>query len=398
MTEQPIHFPLPPAPTIYQPSPEYERLREQCPVPRIELPDGTIAHLATRHADVHRVFTDPRFSRAAATGPKGPEWELGSLGDDSLLGMDPPRHTRIRRVVGSAFTARRVEALRPFVADLVDGMIDRMVTDGPPSDLNARLSQPLPIHVISRVFGVADEDGDRMKEWSDGLVVDWQADPEVPKAALAAFGELIEQRREHPGDDLMSALIAAWDGAGDLPEHELISVTAGIVAGGHESITNQINMFLLVLARHPGQLANLRGDDPAAIVRAVDELTRFVQLGENGILLPRVTTEEVELSGVTLPAGSVVLPSVISANHDATVFTDPERLDLTRAANPHLAYGIGPHYCLGAALARMELAEALGGLLRRLPGIRIAVPETALRFKPGLVVRSVENLPVTWDT
>jgi cytochrome P450 len=398
MTEQPIHFPLPPAPLIYQPSPEYARLREQCPVPEIELPDGTIVHLATRHADVHRVFTDPRFSRAAAAGPEGPEWELGSLADDSLLGMDPPRHTRIRRVVGSAFTARRVEGLRPFVADLVDGMIDRMVTDGPPSDLNACLSQPLPISVISRLFGVADEDRGRMKEWSDALVVDRQADPEIPKAALAAFGELIERRREHPGDDLMSALIAAWDGAGGLPEHELISVTAGIVAGGHESVTNQINMFLLVLAGHPGQLANLRGDDAAAIARAVDELTRFIQLGENGILLPRVTTEEVRLSGVTLPAGSVVLPSVISANHDATVFTDPQRLDLTRAANPHLAYGIGPHYCLGAALARMELAEALGGLLRRLPGIRLAVPETALRFKPGLVVRSVETLPVTWDT
>jgi cytochrome P450 len=301
-------------------------------------------------------------------------------------------------VVGSAFTVRRVEELRPFVAELVGGMIDRMVADGPPADLNTCLSQPLPIHVISRLFGVADEDRDQMKEWSDALVVDWQADPEIPKAALAAFGELIQRRREQPGDDLMSALIAAWDDAGDLPEHELISVTAGIVAGGHESTTNQINMFLLVLARNPGQLADLRGDDPAAIALAVDELTRFIQLGENGILLPRVTTAEVELSGVTLPAGSVVLPSVISANHDGTVFTDPERLDLTRTANPHLAFGIGPHYCLGAALARMELAEALGGLLRRLPGIRIAVPETELRFKPGLVVRSVETLPVAWDT
>jgi cytochrome P450 len=395
--ESPIPYPLTPAETIYHPSPDYAVLRETCPVPHIELPDGTLAYLATRHADVRQVFTDPRFSRAAAAGPNRPTRELGSLAEDSLIGMDPPRHTRIRKVVSHAFTFRRVEELRPTVAALVDGMIDRMVAAGRQADMIEYLSAPLPIYVISKLFGIPEADQDKVRRWSDGLVGDWDADPDTPKAALEAFGQMIAERRRNPGDDLMSALISAWDEHDDLTERELVSVTAGIFVGGHETTTNQINLFLLVLTRHPEQLAKLRGDDPESVARAVEELSRFIQLGDNGVLLPRVTVEEVELGGVRLPAGSPVLPAVVSANRDSAVFADPDRLDVTRAANPHLGFGAGPHHCLGAALARMELQEALGALLRRLPGLRLAVPEEELRFKPGLVVRSLESLPVTWD-
>ncbi|QQQ74108.1 cytochrome P450 [Saccharothrix sp. 6-C] len=392
-----IRFPLPPAPSLHHPSPEYARLRAEDPVPKVELPDGSPAYLATRHADVRTVFSDPRFSRAAATGPKGPEWELGSLADDSLLGMDPPLHTKVRRVVGSAFTARRVEDLRATVAGLVDGMVDRLEEAGPGADLSAHVSAPLPIAVISGLFGVADEDQDRVKEWSDALVGDWRADPGPPRAALASFGELIEKRRANPGDDLMSALVAAWDREDSLSERELVSVTAGLLAGGHESTTNQINLFVTVLSSHLDQLAALRGDDPHAVAVAVEELTRYIQLGESGILMPRVALEDVDLGGVTVPAGSVVLPAVVSANRDESVFPDADRLDLTRSPNPHIGYGAGAHHCIGASLARMELQEALGGLLRRLPNLRLAVPESELRLKPGLVVRSFQELPVTWD-
>ncbi|WP_089157739.1 cytochrome P450 [Micromonospora sp. NBS 11-29] len=398
MTQQsPIPYPLAPAPTIYHPSPDYTRLRESCPVARVELPDGMSAYLATRHADVRRVFTDQRFSRAAAAGPNRPTRELGSLAEDSLIGMDPPRHTTMRRAVSHAFTVRRVEALRPTVAALVDDMIDRMEAAGRPADLITHVSAPLPIYVISKLFGIPEQDQQRVREWSDALVGDWDADPAGPRAALDAFGEMIAERRQRPGDDLMSALIAAWDEHEDLTEQELVSVTAGIFVGGHETTTNQLNLFLLVLARHPEQLAGLRGDDPVAVARAVEELSRFIQLGDNGVLLPRVTTEEVELGGVCLPAGTPVLPAIASANRDATVFDGADTLDLGRAHNPHLAFGAGPHHCLGAALARMELQEALGALLRRLPGLRLAVDEAELRFKPGLVVRSLESLPVTWD-
>jgi cytochrome P450 len=394
----PIRYPLTPASTIYHPSPDYADLRETCPVAPIELPDGTIAYLVTRHADVRQVFTDPRFSRAAAGGENRPTRELGSLAEDSLIGMDPPRHTAIRKVVSHAFTFRRVEELRPTVAALIDGMIDRLEAAGPPADLIRYVSAPLPIYVIGKLFGIPEEDHDRVRQWSDALVGDWDADPDAPRAALAAFGELIEQRRRRPGDDLMSALINAWDAQDDLTERELISVTAGIFVGGHETTTNQINLFLLVLARHPDQFAGLRGDDPESVARAVEELSRFIQLGDNGVLLPRVTTQEVELGGVLLPAGAAVLPAVVSANRDSTVFADADHLDLSRASNPHLGFGAGPHHCLGAALARMELQEALGALLRRLPGLRPAVPEAQLRFRPGLVVRSLETLPVTWGS
>jgi len=397
MTEQsPIRYPLTPASASYQPSPDYAELRERCPVAPVELPDGTRAYLATRHADVRQVFTDQRFSRAAAAGPDRPTRELGSLAEDSLIGMDPPRHTQIRRVVSHAFTPRRVEELRPKVVELVDQMIDEMQAAGPPADMNRYLSAPLPIYVISKLFGIAEADRDNVRQWSDALVGDWDADPRTPQAALDAFGEMIAERRRHPGDDLMSALIGAWDEQDDLTERELISVTAGVFVGGHETTTNQINLFLLVLARHPDQLAGLDGHDRDAVARAVEELARFIQLGDNGVLLPRVTTEEVELGGVRLPAGSAVLPAVVSANRDASVFAEADRLDLTRANNPHLGFGAGPHHCLGAALARMELQEALGALLRRLPGLRLAVPESQLRFKPGMVVNSLETLPVTW--
>jgi cytochrome P450 len=393
-----VPFPLSPSATVYHPSPDYAGLRERCPVANIELPDGRLAYLATRHADVRQVFTDRRFSRAAAAGPNRPTRELGSLAEDSLIGMDPPRHTRIRGVVSRAFTARRVEEMRPAVRELVEQMIYRMEAEGPPADMARLLSSPLPIYVISKLFGIAEEDQDAVRRWSDALVGDWDADPAAPQAALDAFGEMIADRRAHPGNDLMSALINAWDEQQDLSERELISVTAGIFVGGHETTTNQINLFLVVLSNHPDQLATLRGDDPEMVARAVEELSRFIQLGDNGILLPRVTTEEVELGGVRLPSGSAVLPAVVSANRDAIVFADGDRLDVTRVDNPHLGYGAGPHHCLGAALARMELQEALGGLLRRLPGLRVAVPDSELSFKPGLVVRSLESLPVTWES
>jgi len=398
MTQQtPISYPFEPAETIYHPSPDYAELRERCPVPHIELPDGTLAYLATRHADVRQVFTDPRFSRAAAAGPNRPTRELGSLAEDSLIGMDPPRHTKMRRAVSHAFTARRVELLRPAVVELIDQRIEKMIAAGKPADLIPHLSAPLPIYVISKLFGIPEQDQQKVRDWSDALVGDWDADPAKPQAALDAFGELIAQRRQQRGDDLMSALIDAWDAEEDLSERELISVTAGIFVGGHETTTNQINLFLLVLARHPDQLARLDGHDREAVARAVEELSRFIQLGDNGVLLPRVTVEEVELGGVLLPPGSPVLPAVVSANRDSSVFPGADQLDLTRINNPHLGYGAGPHHCLGAALARMELQEALGALLRRLPGLRLAVPESELRFKPGLVVRSLESLPVTWD-
>jgi cytochrome P450 len=227
------------------------------------------------------------------------------------------------------------------------------------------------------------------------MMGDWRADPDGTQAALDGFAEMIEAKRDEPGDDVITTLLAASDEGDQLTRRELLTLCVGVLIGGHETTTNQINMCLLTLLRYPEEMARLRAD-PAAIAPAVDELTRFIQLGDTGIMMPRVATEEVELSGVRLPPGATILPAFVAANRDPRVFTDPNRLDLARIDNPHLGFGAGIHYCLGAQLVRMELQEALGGLLRRFPDVRVAVPESDLQFKQGLVVRSIEALPVTW--
>jgi cytochrome P450 len=228
---------------------------------------------------------------------------------------------------------------------------------------------------------------------------DWKRDPKEIESAFgdlaAYFGGLIAAKRAEPADDLMTALIAARDIEDKLSERELVTLSLGLLIAGHETTANQINMFLLTLLRHPEELVRLR-TEPETIPRAVEELMRFVQLGEGGASLPRVTTEDVELGGVTIPAGSPVLPALSAANRDPAAFDQPDRLDLSRTDNPHLGFGAGVHHCLGAQLARMELQEALRGLLRRTPALRVAVPESELRFKSGMVVRSLEALPVTW--
>ena len=391
-----ISYPLAPSPSIFHPSPELGRLREEQPVAPVVLPDGTRALLVTRYADVRQVLTDPRFSRTAAAGSDGPSNELGTLETESLIGMDPPEHTRLRRLVARAFTPRRVEELRPRVAELVDGLIDGMVRRPRPVDLVEHFATPLPVQVISELLGVPSADRDRCKEWSDTMMGDWRHDPRPMQEAFEGFAGMIDRKRREPGDDLITALIEARDEHDRLSDRELLSVCVGVLIGGHETTTNLINLCVLTLQENPAELAALRADLDGALPRAVEELVRFIQLGDSGVMLPRVATEDVWLGGVRIPAGTAVLPAFVTANRDPARFADPDRLDLSRADNPHLGFGGGVHHCLGAQLARMELQEALRGLLTRLPGLRVTVPVSELRFKPGLVVRSLESLPITW--
>jgi cytochrome P450 len=320
------------------------------------------------------------------------------VAEDSILGMDPPEHTRLRRLVASAFTARRVEELRPTVTGLVDEMLAAMADLPRPADLVAHFSLPLPVRVICELLGVPAEDQDIFHGWSDTIMGNEQRDPNEIRAAVGKlaeyFGRLIAAKRAEPADDLMTALIAARDERDKLSEKELVNLCFGLLIAGHETTANQINMFLLTLLRYPEEFARLRAN-PDLVPQAVEELMRFVQLGE-GAGMPRVTTEDVVLSGVTIPAGEVVLTSNASANRDAAMYPEPDRLDLARTNLQHLGFGAGAHHCLGAQLARMELQEALRGLLRHMPHLRLGVPEAALRFKAGMIVRSLEALPVTW--
>jgi cytochrome P450 len=313
--------------------------------------------------------------------------------------MDPPEHTRLRKLVARAFTNRRIEQLRPRVAALVDELLEAMEALPRPVDLVEHFSLPLPVQVICELLGVPAADRGTFHTWSDTLMGDWTRDPVKTRAAFEGLSgylaQLIATKRAAPADDLMSALIAARDEQDKLSERELVMLCLALLIAGHETTANQINMFLLTLLQYPDELARLRAD-PDAIPQAVEELMRFVQLGDGGASLPRVTTAEVELGGVTIPAGAAVLPALGAANRDPGVFADPDRLDLSRIENQHLGFGAGVHHCLGAQLARMELQEALRGLLRRMPDLRIAVSDSELRFKPSMIIRSLEALPVTW--
>jgi cytochrome P450 len=395
---EPIPFPFRPPSSLYEPSREYGELRESHPVAQVRTPDGKTAWLATGHAEVRQMLIDPRFSRAAASGPDTPKMGLVAA-DDSILGMDPPEHTRLRKLVARAFTARRVEELRPRVAKLVDELLDEIETLPRPVDLVEHFSLPLPVQVICELLGVPADDRQRFHAWSDAALGDWQRDPDEVAAAVDGLSRylagLIAAKRAEPSDDLMTALIAARDRDDRLSEHELVMLSLSLLIAGHETTANQINMFLLTLLRYPEELARLRAD-LEAIPRAVEELMRFAQLGQGGAGLPRVTTEEVELGGVRLPAGAAVMPVLNAANRDPDVFDRPDWLDLSRTDNPHLGFGAGVHHCLGAQLARMELQEALRGLLGRMPDLRVTVPDSELRFKSGMILRSLEALPVTW--
>jgi cytochrome P450 len=401
--DEPLTYPFPPPPSLYEPSPEFAHVRDERPVAQVTMPDGRTAWLVTGYAEVRQVLVDQRFSRAAASGPDALSTGL-TIANDSILGMDPPEHTRLRRLVARAFTARRVEELRSRAAKLVDSLLDEIETLPRPVDLVEHFSLPLPVQVICELLGVPAADRPTFHAWSDTLMADWQRDPKEVDAAFeqmkAYFAGLIAAKRAEPADDLMTALIAARDEQDRLSEHELVNLSLGLLIAGHETTANQINMFVLTLLHHPDEWARLRADvlfdSGDAIPAAVEELSRFVQLGENSVSLPRATTEELELGGVTLPAGAFVLPAIGAANRDPSTFRDADRLDLDRVDNPHLGFGAGVHHCLGAQLARMQLQEALRGLLRRLPDLRVTVPDAQLRFKSGMVVRSLEALPVTW--
>ncbi|MGX5187178.1 cytochrome P450 [Streptomyces avermitilis] len=398
---EPIAFPFPDPPSVCELPPELAEIRDGQSVVEVKFPDGISGWMVTKHADVRKVLIDSRFSsKVMATAAAAmSETETGKLMNESLVGMDAPEHTRLRKLVTKAFTARRVETLRPRITELVGQLLDELETLPRPVDLVKNFSVPLPVRVICELLGVPAGDQDTFHAWSNALLGDWQQVVEKEAATVSLvnyFGELIAVKRENPADDLISELIAISDGDSTLTEREIIALSIGILSAGHETTANQISMFLVTLLHNPEELDKLR-DNREAIPKAVDELLRFVPLTTTGGIIPRLTTAEVELSGgQVLPAGAVVLPAVATANRDPEVFEDGERLNVTRENNPHLAFGAGIHHCLGAQLARIELQEALGAILDRMPQVRLAVPESELRLKSASIIRGLESLPITW--
>jgi nocardicin N-oxygenase len=356
--------------------------------------------VVTRYDDVRTVLADARFSRAATVEPGAPQLSKSPPLAGGLFTMDPPEHTRLRKLVLREFTNRRVQQLRPRIQELTDGLLDSMERLSPPVDLNTELAFPLPVMVICELLGVPFEDRGRFRAWSDAFVSLTSHTPEETAAQrtsmIGYLKALIDSKREAPADDLISALVTAHDEDGRLTEHELITMCITLLVAGHETTVSQIGTCVLTLLRHPEHLAALR-ERPDMIEHAVEELLRINPIGDGGPL--RITLDDVEIGGTVIPKGSAVLAAICSANQDAGRFPEGSPADFDPArpsANQHVAFGHGPHHCLGAALARAELQIVIGSLLRRFPGLKLAEEVDALRMTTGMMVHGLTRLPVTW--
>lgn len=379
--------------------PLFAELRDHDPVSVGRVASGGQVFLVARYADVRRVFADPVFSRAAVLREESVVLTPASKVPGHLLTMDPPDHTRVRKLVTRAFTTAAAQRMRPRVQKIADELITAMIEQGPPADFVAGFATALPALVTSEMMGVPGEDRRQLLTWMDVSLSMGSHTPDQVYATMGQFNaylqDLIAAKRQALSDDLVSALITARDDDDKLSESELLSTVFLLMAGGYETVANLLANSLLVLHHHQDQLSLLR-DQPELIPGAVEELLRYVPVAWSSP--ERVTLEDVELGGRRIPAGSSVVPLIYSANHDPALTDEADRLDVTRAGqNPHMAFGHGVHRCVGVPLAQVEMSVALTTLLERLPGLRLAVAEREITWKKGSLTIGPIALPVTWQ-
>lgn len=398
------------------PYPAYAWLREHAPVHRTTLPSGVEAWLVTRYADARATLADPRLSKnpihhseaAHAKGKVGIPGERSADLMTHLLNIDPPDHTRLRRLVSKAFTPRRVAAFAPRVQELTDGLIDGFRIRGE-ADLIHEFAFPLPIYAICDLLGVPREDQDDFRDWA-GMMIRHGGGPRggvarAVKRIRAYLADLIHRKRESlredregKADDLISGLIRASDHGEQLTENEAAAMCFVLLFAGFETTVNLIGNGTYALLRDPVQCDRLRraaqGGDEGLLATGVEELLRFD--GPVEIATWRFATQPVVIGGQRIAAGEPVLVVLAAADRDPERFDSPDVLDLSRTDNQHLGYGHGIHYCLGAPLARLEAQTAIGTLLRRLPDLRLAVEPEEIRRRGGLIMRGLRELPVTW--
>ncbi|THA72783.1 cytochrome P450 [Streptomyces sp. A0958] len=367
-------------------------------VSRVRLFDGRTVWLVTGHAEVRALLADPRLSSDRAN-PGFPFFapRLATLAQRrvELIGVDDPEHNAQRRMLIPSFTVRRTAALRPRIQETVDRLLDAMAEQGPPAELVGAFALPVPSMVICALLGVPYADHDFFEAQSRKLL----RGP-APSDVVAAreeldeyFRVLIERKRREPGDGLLDELIAKQLETGAVERDELVRLAEILLVAGHETTANMISLGTFTLLQHPDQLARLTDGDGSGVPAAVEELLRFLSIADG---LSRVAVEDIEIGGETLRAGDGVLLSTAVSNRDASVYPEPDALDLGRGARNHVAFGFGIHQCLGQNLARAELEIALPALFHRFPGLRLAVPPEEVPFKPGDTVQGLLELPVTW--
>lgn len=388
------------------PAPQYARLRDERPVARVHTAGGVDAWLVSRYEEARSALADPRLGRAATVAPDAPRIG-GSMtsAPEMIISMDAPDHTRLRKLAAGAFTARRVELLRPSIQRISDELLDEIAAtrDGGPLDLVEHFTVPMPLAVIGALLGVPMEilrafEVNARKfvtvedETTDGQSYDGLAN------LHASMVELVAHKRAHPTDDLLSALIAARDDDDRLTEPELVTFAFTLIGAGFDTTASQLsNSVLALIERHRDQWDALVADR-SRMPQAVEELLRHVNLFSTDTAgNPRIAMEDVELGGVTIRKGDAVVIAISAANRDPSVYPDPDRLDLSRRpAATHLSFGHGMHHCIGNMLSRLELEIAIEGLVRRFPNLRLAVPEDRLPWRDGEINHSLAGLPVIW--
>ncbi|SCL26011.1 cytochrome P450 [Micromonospora inyonensis] len=380
----------------YAPPAEHLQLQRDAPVARVTLPDGSWAWALSRLDDIRAVLTDPRFSsdRRREGYPLVTAELRAAFSSErpSMIGLDPPEHGAARRAVVGEFTVRRMNALRPRIQQIVDECIDAMLAGPCPTDLVAALSLPVPSLVICELLGVPYADHEFFQSRSATLL--GRSTPTVERRAAVTevreyMAGLIAEKTRTPADDLLGRQIARGADPG-----ELAGLGFLLLVAGHETTANMISLGTMALLERPEALAALK-DDPAVTPRAVEELLRYFTIAE--LATSRVAREDVEVGGVLIRAGEGVITLANTANRDPAAFAHGDTLDIGRQARHHLAFGFGPHQCLGQNLARIELQIVFDTLFARVPGLALAAPVEELPFKDDAGVYGLYSLPVTWE-
>ncbi|MFE1171143.1 cytochrome P450 [Streptomyces sp. NPDC058773] len=381
----------------YHPPAGYRPLREARPLTHVTLYDGRQVWAVTGHTEARALLTDQRLS-ADRQNPAFPvpveRFEAIRRVRTPLIGVDDPEHNTQRRMLIPSFSVKRTAALRPEIQRIVDGLLDRMLAQGPPAELVSAFALPVPSMVICALLGVPYADHEFFEEQSCRLLRGRTAE-EAEDARLKLeeyFAELIAAKERHPGDGLLDELIEDRLRAGALTRQELVRLAMILLVAGHETTANMISLGTFTLLEHPEQLAQLRAEE-GLMPAAVEELLRFLSIAD-GML--RVATADIEIGGQIIRADDAVLFPSSLINRDAAVYPAPDELDLDRSARHHVAFGFGVHQCLGQNLARAELEIALRSLFTRIPELRLAVPAAEIPFKAGDTLQGMIELPLTW--
>ncbi len=381
-------------------APLYARLRSEHPVTRVRTPAGDPAWLVTGYAEARQLFADPRLGRSHPEPEKAARIsDAGVMGGPSgNYATEQADHARMRRLLLPAFSARRMRLLDEHVQQLVDELIDRMVAGAGPTDLHEQLSVPLPIYVICELLGVPYADRDHFKDLSERAATMTGDDPRVAMAELMTYtAGLAERKRHEPGEDVISDLVAAQREDPDFDDGQLARLAAGLLFAGHETTVNRISIGVLMLLQNPAARDALTSD-PSTVNRVVEEILRLAAPGDFG--LARYAHDDITVGEgehrVTIAAGDAVILVTVAANRDDAAFAEPDTFDATRAPNAHLSFGHGPHFCIGASLARTELKAVFSTLFARLPGLRLTTAVEDLRLHDERLTGGLYALPVTW--